>query len=115
MEWTAYTYNGTPILHAYGSDVYQWEDVPDRIAFVDVFLPDGSVRRLQGMDLYFVDAERYRYGMQNSPENADIYEGRQSIAYEYTTHESEREAPISAIWRAGVMLSDEHAREVGLL
>lgn len=88
-------------------------DLPtDKVLWVDL-----GHRRLQGMDNYWVDGEVY--GMFNDPENAEVYEGYQSVAWVYEGGAERqdrrlRPGPEAVIFR-GVQLSDRNARKVGLL
>ena len=120
MKWTAYIYDGFLPLVPYSSESYKWEQVPDRIAFVDIQIGEIS-RRLQGYDQYYIDVDSggdvIGYGMLIDEENLDAYEGRKFFAVQ--VHEGREEVreqvPTGVTIRAGVMLTDEHAREVGLL
>lgn len=89
---------------------------PDQVLWVDVDLPDGTSRRLQGFDNYWVDSSSY--GMWQDAENmGTMYEGLESVAWVFDGREREVDStpPASArTWR-GVMLSDNDARLVGIL
>lgn len=114
MKWTAYIFNGALPLVPYSSEAFSWYEVPDLIAYVVVEFGTYS-RRLQGFDLYYVTGNGY--GVKNEAENADVYEGRQVASFVVVDgQEFESVAiPESAVFRAGVMLPDDAAREVGIL
>lgn len=118
MEWEALTWNGSS-LHSYSSELYQWADVPDRIVRVEVQTEYGSIRMLQGMDNYYVLPSGV-YGMFNDPQNFQIYDGLQHVAYRVEGRVevqlvAELSAEILEAAKAGVMIPDEVARSIGLL
>lgn len=115
MEWTAYTWHGGTGLVIWSHLYHKWTDLPDNIAFVDVFHGDTK-RRLQGMDNYWVDTECY--GMFNDPDNEGIYEGKQEVAYCIVDGQ---EYEMTAVpWkienaRQGIQMPDDVAKMHGLL
>lgn len=118
MKWIAYTYHGQLPLAQYNSDDYEFSDLPDAIAYIDIYDDtDWRVRRLQGMDNYWICANG-QYGMYNDRENYNIYDGKQAVAFRIDgLFERELEIPLpeTAVSKAGVMMTDEHAREIGLI
>lgn len=116
MQWVAYTYHDQLPLAMYESVHYSFLEVPDAIAFVDIIGDNGVLRRLQGMDNYWVSDNRY--GMYNDPDNYNIYEGLQAAAYSAEglfELEIDPQPPEGAVVKRGIMIPDEHAQAIGLI
>lgn len=115
MQWTAYTWHGGTGLVTWSHLYHKWTDVPDNIAFVDVYYADHR-RRLQGMDNYWMDVDCF--GMFNDEENAGKYEGKQWVAYAIVEGQ---EYEMTAVpfdirdIRRGIQMPDDIAKIHGLL
>lgn len=103
-----------------GGGAGDWENLPDSgLLWVDIHSQsnDPTMRRLQGMDNYWVlDME---YGMTVDVENEAEYGGVFAVAYEFDGHDEtvliNKEPPASAYLIAGVLISDEDAAALGLI
>ncbi len=103
-----------------GGAVGDWENLPNSgLLWVDIHSQtnEPTMRRLQGMDNYWVLGNEY--GMTVDAENETEYEGIFAIAYEFDGHDEtvlmNKEPPTEAYVIAGVMISDEDAAELGLI
>lgn len=127
MRWAvAYYYGSLPLVWR-DSESFSWSALPagdgvsSGVAWVDVW-DSGFHHRLSGFDYYWVDPSTRSFGVFNDPSNWRWYGGgpaKQYLAWRWTGVGSELIAPALALATAhvlnGVMLSDDDAREVGLL
>lgn len=122
MHWTAYTWHGGTGLVTWSSRYHEWADVPDAIAYIDIYHGNNR-RRLQGMDNYWIDLDAEHNivgcGMVNDDENAELYEGLQMVAYAYAddAEYDVREMTLLdlKVMHAGVHMPDDIAQIHGLL
>lgn len=129
IEWTVSYWRGRWPLRVAGSShglaqfgkevgaVMSWGRLPSTgVVQVDIHV-DGRRMGLRGMDNYWLSGRAF--GSFNDPENADIYDGPQAVAWRIQGGQvvrlGEKYPPSSAHVLRGVQLPDDVAETIGLL